>query len=129
MNRNEGNLKHTRWQCKYHVVFIPKYRKKNIYGGVRTELGPILRELAKQTDDRVWSKVAHQTRTSSISKLKVSGGKRRGRNREGWVQPSSGGSHPSPRSSWESALRSGGRVVFKKKWSPGNIRSEKATLV
>ena len=72
------SLSHTKWECKYHVVFIPKYRKKNIYGGVRTELGPILRELAKQTDDRVWSKVAHQTRTSSISKLKVSGGKRRG---------------------------------------------------
>ena len=50
MNRNEGNLKHTKWECKYHVVFIPKYRKKNIYGWVRTELGPIIRELARQKE-------------------------------------------------------------------------------
>lgn len=50
MNRNDGNLKHTKWECKYHVVFIPKYRKKNIYGWVRTELGPIIRELARQKE-------------------------------------------------------------------------------
>jgi putative transposase len=50
VNRNEGNLKHTKWECKYHVVFIPKYRKKNIYGWVRTELGPIIRELARQKE-------------------------------------------------------------------------------
>jgi len=33
MNGAES-LKHTRWECKYHVVFIPKYRKKSIYGWV-----------------------------------------------------------------------------------------------
>jgi putative transposase len=47
MNQSKDNLKHTKWDCKYHVVFIPKYRKKNIYGWVRTELGPIIRELAQ----------------------------------------------------------------------------------
>ena len=31
VNSSKENLKHTRWECKYHVVFIPKYRKKNIY--------------------------------------------------------------------------------------------------
>jgi len=41
MNHSRSNLKHTKWDCKYHVVFIPKYRKKSIYGWVRTELGPI----------------------------------------------------------------------------------------
>jgi putative transposase len=50
MNHSKGNLKHTRWDCKYHVVFIPKYRRKNIYGWVRTELGPIIRELAQQKE-------------------------------------------------------------------------------
>jgi REP-associated tyrosine transposase len=33
MNHSRSNLKHTKWDCKYHVVFIPKYRKKSILGG------------------------------------------------------------------------------------------------
>ena len=37
MKRSTDNLRHTRWECKYHVVFIPKYRKKSIYGWVRRE--------------------------------------------------------------------------------------------
>ena len=42
------SLSHTRWDCKYHIVFIPKKRKKIIYGGLRKYLGEILHELAKQ---------------------------------------------------------------------------------
>ena len=42
------SLSHTRWDCKYHIVFIPKRRKKMIYGALRKHLGEILRELAKQ---------------------------------------------------------------------------------
>jgi hypothetical protein len=38
MNHSTNNLKHTVWECKYHVAFIPKYRKKVIYGGLRSEL-------------------------------------------------------------------------------------------
>ena len=49
MNGAES-LKHTRWECKYYVVFIPKYRKKSIYGWLRKELGPIIRELARQKE-------------------------------------------------------------------------------
>ena len=52
MNSFES-LSHTRWECKYHVVFIPKYRKKLIYGHIRKELGPILRDLAKRMESRV----------------------------------------------------------------------------
>ena len=44
MKHNTENLRHTRWECKYHVVFIPKYRKKSIYGWVRRELGPMIQE-------------------------------------------------------------------------------------
>ena len=33
------SLNHTKWHCQYHVVFIPKYRKKAMYGGLRRELG------------------------------------------------------------------------------------------
>ena len=47
------SLNHTRWECKYHVVFIPKCRKKMIYGQIRKELGPILRDLAKRMEATV----------------------------------------------------------------------------
>ena len=41
-------LNHSVWECKYHVVFIPKYRRKVLYGGLRRELGKVLRTLARQ---------------------------------------------------------------------------------
>ncbi|MCH8623109.1 IS200/IS605 family transposase [Undibacterium sp. TS12] len=45
------SLSHTRWDCKYHhIVFIPKYRKKLIYGALRKHLGEIFRELARQRE-------------------------------------------------------------------------------
>ena len=44
------SLKHSKWYCKYHVVWIPKYRKKVIYGNLRKELGSILHRLAKQKE-------------------------------------------------------------------------------
>ena len=53
MKHSTENLRHTRWECKYHVVFIPKYRKKSIYGWVRRELGPIIRDLAQQKESVV----------------------------------------------------------------------------
>lgn len=42
------SLTHTRWDCKYHVVFIPKRRQKLIYGNLRKYLGEIFHELAKR---------------------------------------------------------------------------------
>jgi len=42
------SLSHTRWQCKYHVVFIPKYRRKKLFGVLRKEIGPVFRRLAEQ---------------------------------------------------------------------------------
>ena len=48
--RREGSLNHSRWECKYHVVFIPKYRKKAIFGQLRKELGEVLRRLAEQKE-------------------------------------------------------------------------------
>ena len=44
------SLNHTRWECKYHVVFIPKRRKKAIYGSLRKYLGDILHELARHKE-------------------------------------------------------------------------------
>ena len=47
------SLSHTKWECKYHAVFIPKYRRKVLYGQVRQELGEVLRELARQKESRI----------------------------------------------------------------------------
>ena len=44
---NKNSLAHTKWNCKYHVVFTPKYRRKEIYGEKKEEIGKILRELCK----------------------------------------------------------------------------------
>ena len=46
-------LSHTKWECKYHVVFIPKYRRKVLYGQLRSYLGDVLRELARQKESQV----------------------------------------------------------------------------
>jgi len=47
------SLSHTKWECKYHVVFIPKYRKKVIFGQIRRYLGTVLRRLAEQRESRI----------------------------------------------------------------------------
>ena len=52
---NYRSLNHSKWACQYHVVFIPKYRKKAIYGSLRRHLGQVLRELARQRE-ATWRK-------------------------------------------------------------------------
>ena len=47
------SLSHTKWECKYHVVFIPKYRRKVLYGQLRSHLGEVVRELARQKESRI----------------------------------------------------------------------------
>jgi putative transposase len=47
------SLSHTRWECKYHIVFIPKYRRKALYAELRRHLGEVFRELAVQRESRV----------------------------------------------------------------------------
>src|ERR1700761_4285051 len=47
------SLSHTRWQCKYHVIFIPKYRRRKLFGVVRRELGRVFRRLAEQKECRI----------------------------------------------------------------------------
>lgn len=42
---DESSLSHTRWDCKYHVVSAPKFRRKEIYGKIQADLGRILRQL------------------------------------------------------------------------------------
>lgn len=46
-------LSHTTWDCKYHIVFIPKCRKRRIFGVLRRELGDVFHELAKQKESKI----------------------------------------------------------------------------
>ena len=49
MSMNDNNsLSHTSWNCKYHIVFAPKYRRAAIYGKIRTDIGKILRLLCER---------------------------------------------------------------------------------
>jgi putative transposase len=47
------SLSHTKWECKYHVVFIPKCRRKTLYVGLRRHLGEVFRRLAEQKESRI----------------------------------------------------------------------------
>src|SRR6516165_5257548 len=47
------SLSHSVWDCKYHVVFIPKCRRKTLYGTLRKHLGEVFRALAQQKESRI----------------------------------------------------------------------------
>jgi REP-associated tyrosine transposase len=47
---NAQNLSHTKWECKYHLTWIPKYRRNELYGDLRKYLGEVLRELARRKE-------------------------------------------------------------------------------
>jgi putative transposase len=47
------SLSHTKWECKYHVVFIPKCRRKTLDGQVRPHLGEVFRKLAEQKESKI----------------------------------------------------------------------------
>ncbi|WP_027359770.1 transposase, partial [Desulforegula conservatrix] len=47
------SLSHSTWECKYHVVWIPKYRKKTIYVELRKYLGDVFRDLARQKESAI----------------------------------------------------------------------------
>lgn len=50
MSVDESSLSHTRWDCKYHIVFSPKFRRKVIYGKLKSDIGQILRELCERKE-------------------------------------------------------------------------------
>lgn len=47
MSKDTNSLAHSTWNCKYHIVFAPKYRRKVFYGQKRKEIGAILRRLCE----------------------------------------------------------------------------------
>jgi len=48
MNNNKESLAHTSWNCKFHIVFAPKYRRREIFGALRRDIGRILRMLCER---------------------------------------------------------------------------------
>ena len=46
-SNDSQSLSHTKWNCKYHIVFAPKYRRQEIYGKLREDIGKILRQLCE----------------------------------------------------------------------------------
>ena len=51
--KTPDSIAHTTWICKYHVVWIPKYRKKQLFGLIRTELAPVMKELSRQKESKI----------------------------------------------------------------------------
>jgi len=49
----EASLSHTKWECKYHVVFIPKCRRRTLYQQLRRHLGEVFRSLAEQRESKI----------------------------------------------------------------------------
>ena len=47
------SLSHTKWDCKYHIVFIPKCRRKTLYAQLRQHLGTVFHDLAKQKESKI----------------------------------------------------------------------------
>ena len=58
------SLSHSKWDCKYHVVFVPKRRRKVIFGKTRQHLGPIFHALARQKECQIIE--GHLSRTMCI---------------------------------------------------------------
>jgi putative transposase len=49
----QNNLQHTKYECKYHIVFIPKYRQKTLFKELRRYLGEVFHDLARQKESRI----------------------------------------------------------------------------
>ncbi len=53
MKDNINSLAHSKWNCKYHIVFAPKYRRRAIYGQIKRDIGVILRQLCEYKDVKI----------------------------------------------------------------------------
>ena len=73
---NTQSLAHSKWNCKYHIVFAPKYRRQIVYGKIKTDIGQILRKLCEHKgveilEANAWSDHIHML-VSIPPKLSVS---------------------------------------------------------
>ena len=49
---DDSSLSHTRWNCKYHIVFMPKYRRKEIYGKLKSDIGKDIKNVVQIQESR-----------------------------------------------------------------------------
>ena len=78
MSQDRNHLNHATWECKYHVVFTPKYRKKLLFGQIRRHLGTVFHELAKRKEckDRRRTSDARPRAYADIDPAEIFGGRR-----------------------------------------------------
>jgi len=66
------SLSHVRWECKYHVVIVPKYRKRVFYDRIKKQIGEILREVCRQKGSNYWKGIACPTTSTYASAFRRS---------------------------------------------------------
>ena len=74
MSQDHNHLNHSTWECKYHVVFTPKYRKKALFGQVRRHLGTVFRELAQRKECKIEASDARPRAYADIDPAEIFGG-------------------------------------------------------
>ena len=81
MKLDVSSLAHTKWECKYHIVFAPKYRRQVIYGKIKQDIGQMLRKLCeyKGITRRSTSILTHRRINSRITTKTCPSASRRGR--------------------------------------------------
>lgn len=65
-----NSLAHTKWECKYHLVFAPKYRRQIIYGKIKADVGQILSTICKRML-LIWNVLFHLWKNSFITTGKI----------------------------------------------------------
>ena len=61
MKLDVSSLAHTKWECKYHIVFAPKYRRQIIYGKIKQDIGQMLRKLCEYKGIPAWAAVGRHS--------------------------------------------------------------------
>ena len=81
MKLDVSSLAHTKWECKYHIVFAPKYRRQVIYGKIKQDIGQMLRKLCeyKGITRRSTSILTHRQTSSRTTTKTCPSASRRGR--------------------------------------------------
>ena len=68
---NTDSLSHTRWNCKYHIVFAPKFRRQAVYGKIKVSIGKILRTLCEQKKVEILEAEAARSQRAIAQKHKI----------------------------------------------------------
>ena len=115
MSQDHNHLNHATWECKYHVVFTTKYRKKALFGQIRRHLGTVFRGKARSGLHRMWTQAAQLFGSQILGEGLLRFDRRAGRGDEPRSCPhkvpslvpesfitASGGSPPNPQLCWGS---------------------------